>query len=94
MKTYTVELYGNFSLDTNVTAASEEEAIVIAATQVSSQNPDLQFDISEVEIHQQETYTSLAQHYSQPQQQEEPRQPYVPMRALASNNVNYTPYSG
>lgn len=94
MKNYTVELYGSFSLATTVAASSQEEAVVTAATQVSSENPDLQFDISEVEIFEQETYTSLAQHYSQPQQQEEPSQPYVSMRDLASNSVNYTPYSG
>lgn len=92
MPSYTVELYGSFSLLRTITAQSEEEAIQIAASEIGNTNPDLNLELSEVEINENHTYTSLSQHFSAPPQQP---QAYVPMRDLTQQSPPaYTPYGG
>lgn len=93
MNSYNVELHGNYSLSVAVTASSQEEAVQIASNQIHLDAGDLHFDVQEVNVYQEETYVSLAQHYSQPRQQQNYR-PYTSLKAfISNNNTRYTPYS-
>lgn len=85
--TYNIEINGHFSSQSTVLASSTEEALNLAAQSLTTDNPDLHFDINNIEAYPQQTYTSLAQHYSRPQQPE--RQPYTSYRQSLGN---YTPY--